>query len=46
MAAAEEAQRRDPDPGGGGGGGGGYIDPTTGNAIADRALGEQGKPYV
>ena len=26
-------------------GGGGYLPPETGNAIADRALGEQGKPY-
>lgn len=32
--------------GGGGGGGGGYLPPETGNAIADRALGEQGKPYI
>lgn len=45
-AAAAQQQQDVPDTPGGGGGGGGYIDPTTGNAIADRALGEQGKPYV
>lgn len=28
------------------GGGGAHMDANTGNAIADRALGEQGKPYV
>ena len=43
QAAIDDAHNQGYEPGGGGGGG--HIDPTTGNAIADRALGEQGKPY-
>lgn len=47
QAALENAKTTPPPPTpGGGGGGGGYIDPVTGNIIADRALSQQGKPYV
>lgn len=43
LTTAQTTVTPDPTPGGGGGG---YIDPVTGNIIADRALSQQGKPYV
>lgn len=49
QAALEDAKSQPtftPGSGEGEGGGGGYIDPVTGNIIADRALSQQGKPYV
>lgn len=53
QAALAEAERQQQQGGGGGGGGQGgggggeiHVDPVTGNIVADRALMEQGKPYV